>query len=290
MYRSSISGGLGVHNVKLKALAGLIRSFLETACHPKFQSSLYHAVLYRYHILDEITLPNPGYPPFYNADFFATIRSVHRDSPLNVATMSEKQWYTVLLEDRCTMEQLDGGLRKFIPCNAEKKSPSTNWEECWRKARLPGLGPENLSLIFRMLHNTLVTQERLAKTSPTTSPLCKFPGCPGTEKEDLVHALVSCAGNNGTGTSLYNCLEKFVPGLKLDEALRLDFHVEEHLELPLVWVMAVAWNAIWDLRTKKTKPTIYLVRAQLEPKVALLREGRRFKNTCVIIDTIIETL
>ena len=164
------------------------------------------------------------------------------------------------------MEQLDRGLRKFIPCNAEKKSPSANWEECWRKARLPGLGPENLNLIFRMLNKTLVTQERLAKTRPTTSPLCKFPGCPGTEKEDLVHALVSCSGNNGTGTSFYNCLEKFVPGLKLDEVLRLDFHVEEHLELPIVWVMAIAWNAVWDLRTKKLNQQSTLLEASLKQK------------------------
>ena len=93
-------GGLGVHNVKLKALAGLIRTFLETACHPQFQSSLFHSLLFRYHVLEDQTIANPGYPPFYNIDFFNTIRSVHKDSTLNVATMTEKDWYTLLLEDQ----------------------------------------------------------------------------------------------------------------------------------------------------------------------------------------------
>ena len=135
-----------------------------------------------------------------------------------------------------------------------------------------------------------MTQERLARTSPITSPLCKFPGCPGNEKEDLAHALVYCSGNCGAGTDVFNSLKKFVPGLKVDDVLRLDFHVEEGLQLPLVWVLGVAWNTIWDLRSKKAKPATYLVRAQLEAKVALLREGRRFTNACTIINTIIETL
>jgi hypothetical protein len=75
MFRPPTHGGLGVHNVKLKALAGLIRTFLETACHPKFQTSLFHPLLYRYHVLEDLSIPNPGYPPF-NEAFFNTIRTV----------------------------------------------------------------------------------------------------------------------------------------------------------------------------------------------------------------------
>ena len=93
MYRPPTYGGLGVHNVKWKALAGLIRSFLETACNTKFQTSLFHSQLYRYHVLDDHTILNPGFPPFYNEEFFKIIKDVHENSPLNVAHMSEKQWY-----------------------------------------------------------------------------------------------------------------------------------------------------------------------------------------------------
>ena len=36
LYRPTVSGGLALLNVKIKALSGLIRSFLETACMPQF--------------------------------------------------------------------------------------------------------------------------------------------------------------------------------------------------------------------------------------------------------------
>ena len=104
MYRPHSFGGLNVINVKLKAQASLIRSFLETAVNPKFRPSLYHAILFRYHVLGETSLPNPGFPPFYSQNFFDTIRQVHHESPLNISQMTEKQWYTLLLEDNCTME------------------------------------------------------------------------------------------------------------------------------------------------------------------------------------------
>ena len=290
MYRPSTQGGLGVHNVKLKALAGLIRTFLETACHPQFQSSLFHSLLFRYHVLEDQSISNPGYPPFYNKDFFNTIRSVHKDSTLNVATMTEKDWYTLLLEDQCTMELVEGGPRRYIPCNAENKTPLRNWDECWRRARLPGLGPENISFLFKLMHNTLVTQERLSKTSPTTSFYCKFPGCPGTEKEDTTHALFHCPGNNGIGAAILRSIQNFVPGLQAEDAIFLDFNVADSLELPIVWALAVAWSSLWDLRQKRARPQLYLVRAQMEARIALLRECSRFANASAAVDTIIATI
>ena len=63
MYRHASLGGLGVHSVQLKAQAGLIRSFLETAVNPSFRSSLFHHQLFRYHVLDDTSLPDPGFPP-----------------------------------------------------------------------------------------------------------------------------------------------------------------------------------------------------------------------------------
>ena len=105
MFRPPTHGGLGMHNVKWKAMAGLIRTFLETACIPKFQSSLNHSLLYRYHVLDDRSFPNPGYPPFYSAEFFSLIKLVHTESPLNVAQMSEKQWYRLLVEEQVIMEK-----------------------------------------------------------------------------------------------------------------------------------------------------------------------------------------
>ena len=68
MVRSAQYGGLGVHDIKYKALAGLIRSILETACNTDFRHSLFHEILYRYHVMDDksicllYTSPSPRDP------------------------------------------------------------------------------------------------------------------------------------------------------------------------------------------------------------------------------------
>ena len=66
LHRQAEAGGLSLVNVKMKALAGLIRSFLETACISKYRQSLYHQLLLRYHVYEDRSIENPGYPPFYN--------------------------------------------------------------------------------------------------------------------------------------------------------------------------------------------------------------------------------
>ena len=206
MYRPPSLGGLGVLNVQIKAQAGLIRSFLETAINPKFRTSLYHSTLFRYYVLGETSLPDPGRPPFYSADFFSKIRQVHDESPLNVAHMTEKQWYQLLLEDTCTMEEDNGGHRISIKCRVERANPEVDWERSWRLARLPGLGPENVSFLWKLLHQILPTQERVARTKPLSSSACPVPGC-GERMEDLSHALVWCQGNYEVGLRVMRCLK-----------------------------------------------------------------------------------
>ena len=101
--RQTKDGGLGLFHVRFRVMACLIRSFLETAVNPTFRHSLYHEALFRYHVLGEVDLPNPGLPPFYDSQLFETIRHYHTTSPLNIAVMSTKQWYNVLMEDRLLM-------------------------------------------------------------------------------------------------------------------------------------------------------------------------------------------
>ena len=117
---------MGVHHVKLKAQAALIRSFLETACHPQFIPSLYHSTLFRYHVVGETGIPDPGFPPFYPKDFFTKIKDVYLKPSFNVTTMSQKQWYKLLLESCCTMELGDGGEMTFRPSRVELASPLTD--------------------------------------------------------------------------------------------------------------------------------------------------------------------
>ena len=60
MCRPSSYGGLNVMNVRFKALATLIRCFLETAAIPQYRHSLLHSSLYRYYIMEDKSISNPG--------------------------------------------------------------------------------------------------------------------------------------------------------------------------------------------------------------------------------------
>jgi len=136
--------GLGMQNVHCKALAGLIRSFLETACNPDVRHSLFHEILFKYHVLDDRNLENPGIPPYYSASFFETIKKVHNKSPESIPTMSEAQWYHILLEETVLKESIDDDHR-YIPCRVELANPENDWETSWRRMRIKGLGSDVVS-------------------------------------------------------------------------------------------------------------------------------------------------
>ena len=185
LHRPVSAGGLALLHVKMKALSGLIRCFLETACMPRFRQSLYHQLLFRYHVIDDRSIENPGLPPFYNEEFFSVIRQVHHDTPLNVANMSEKQWYKLLCENKVTMME-EGESQQFIPCRVEVRNPEYDWISTWPRMRLTGLGAELSSFLFKVMHDLLPTQERVARTSPAVSGNCKL--CSPNAEEDLIHA------------------------------------------------------------------------------------------------------
>ena len=65
LHRSVTFGGLGLTSVKHKALAMLIRNFMETAAHPQFRRNLLHSTLFRYHVLEDDRITNPGFLPYY---------------------------------------------------------------------------------------------------------------------------------------------------------------------------------------------------------------------------------
>ena len=138
--------------------------------------------------------------------------------------MSEKDSYTQLVEEFCTTEVGVTGQVEYIRCRVERVSPTTDWEKCWRLARLPGLGPDNISFLFKMMHDLLPTQKRVSRTKPRASPACPMPGC-SAESEDLPHSLVLCEGNDGVGVRMLTCLRSFVPDLDVSSALRLELEV-----------------------------------------------------------------
>ena len=92
MCRPASYGGLGVFSVRYKAKALLIRTFLETVVIPNFRHSLLHSLMFRYHVLGDTSVSNPGFLPYYPPSFFQTIRKIHESTQNNVTTMSIRQW------------------------------------------------------------------------------------------------------------------------------------------------------------------------------------------------------
>ena len=127
LYRESHDGGLGLFHVRVRAQALLIRSFLETAANPNFRHNLFHEILFRYHVMEEISLPNPGFTQYYDQAFFTTIRHYQDTSPMNIAVMSTKQWYSVLLEEVLMSPADDIHPPALIPVRVESLHPITNW-------------------------------------------------------------------------------------------------------------------------------------------------------------------
>ena len=144
------------HHVLSKSMAHLISTFLQTACNSRFQQSLFHSWLYKFHVEEQTNLPDPGYPPFYDKHFFNIIKEVKNNTPLNPVHMSVKEWYRFLVEKNVTMRTIDQeGRMEMIPCKVEEREPDVFWSESFRICRLIGLSPEIKSFLFKMIHTLL---------------------------------------------------------------------------------------------------------------------------------------
>ena len=110
---------------------------------------------------------------------------------MDILSMSINQWTRYLTEEGLTMEGEHP--RRYILCRSELSSPNTDWEQCRRLSRLPGLGSD--------LHHL----------NPQTPPTCNL--CETDVEEDLQHAFISCNYNQGVGEALLRVVEEYVPNI-----------------------------------------------------------------------------
>ena len=191
LFRGVQDGGLGLHH------AHLITTFLQTAAGKRFQQSLFHSWLFRYHVLGDTNMPNPGFTPYYNQQFFQLITEVKEKTPLNPLHMSVKEWYAFLLERNVTKREVDlENRQELIPCKVELVHPSVFWSESFRICRLHGLSPASKSFLFKLIHCLLPSKERLNHLNPTLSPLC---WCNSGEQESYQHLFLKCTMNMQAG-------------------------------------------------------------------------------------------
>ena len=270
MYRPAYYGGLGITSVKYKAKAMLIRTFLETAVHPRFKHSLLHSTMFRYHVMGDTTVPDPGLLPYYQLEFFDTIKRVYQDSPGKVPTMSIKEWTQHLTEENLTMDRSEP--RKFNLCRVESQSPNSNWSLCWNLSRLRGLGSDLTSFNFKLLHKLLVTKSRLHDLNPAVSNIC--PLCTNAP-EDLAHALITCSFNNNVGNKIVEVVKTEIPDISIQEILRLELtDMPEDMVFPTIFVLTFTLKYIWEKRMNKIRISSHETRANLEARCIILRKTR----------------
>ena len=221
LHRPPSYGGLGLHPIKQKALAGFISTFMQTAANPLYQSNLLHTLLYRKYVLEEDHVPGAPnqLPPYFSEELFAIIRNVKNQSSINIISMSEKDWSRCLTEDQVTMEMnFDSGVQEFRRCRAELASPTTDWELSWTLCRQQGMAPDLSSFLWKMLLDLLCTQQRLHRVRASPSLLCKL--C-NQETGTLQHELIDCSFNGNTGHLLLTCLQTHIPSLTAETLLHL---------------------------------------------------------------------
>ena len=148
LYQPVIHGGLSLTSTRIKALASLLRTFLELSANPKYIPSLFLTILFRVHVMGE-DLPGSALPPYYNKEFFELIIAA-RTAGHDVTQMSTKQWYSFLLEHEVTMTVVPDQPPQLIACRAEEESPHTDWASLWTLSRMPSLGDEAASHAFKL--------------------------------------------------------------------------------------------------------------------------------------------
>ena len=161
LHRPRNAGGLGLINVKYKALAELTRSFTETAQNSNFIRYLHHQALYLWNVEERQDIPEPVKIPYMSEEVWNSIRQVKAEGLLNLSKLTSGQWYRVFLENSVTMETDDHGHSEMKTCRAEESHPEVDWKLSWKLAYLPGLSSEDQTFLWRMLHNILPTQARL---------------------------------------------------------------------------------------------------------------------------------
>ena len=273
LHRHRKLGGLGLTNVKFKALSLMIRSFLETSIIPNFQHSQYHEALFCWHIEEKRDITCPVLPPYYDSNFFDMIRKVKEEGLLNLKTMTSGMWYRVLVEDNVTHQATNQG-RDLLPCRIESKHPEVNWDRTWSLAATPGLSSVHLTFLWRMVHDLLPSQARLfrMKMPNANSDICSL--CTNNLVGDLSHSLLLCPYNDGAGQFLLSKLQEVISNPLPQQVVLLDLDLDENHQLPLVFLIASVLSQVWECRKEKKPCHLSTIRATLEAGINILRKSR----------------
>ena len=243
LFRVRSEGGLSLLHVKYRALAELIKSFIDTAKNPKFLCNIYHNALYEWNVADNTSMNDPGKSPFYSAAFFEAIKVVKLNEPLQVHQLSTGMWYRALLKHFVLTEKDENEFVFDILPKVQLRNPFVDWQVTWSYLCNPALGSQESSFLFRWIHNLLPTQQILAKVlrSQHSSQLCSL--CDLQVVGDLLHSTFRCSFNSGVDRWLISSLQKVWPNLEDKDLLYLRFSTDRPTD-----ALAASWLTSWFLR------------------------------------------
>ena len=267
-YRSVELGGLEMHNVKVRAMAMLIHTFLAQAICPRFPNNQYLNTLYRWHVLQDETIPNPGRPPYYSTAFFSLIKDVKDSTPLNVAWVTVKQWYQLLLEKDVThIDTVPHSPAQLIPTKLEENHPGVDFSGPYRLSRTFGLSPDQKSFLFKLIQSILPTRDRLARLRKVNSSDCLY--C--EETSDTPAHLLSCIMSSQVSSPLLRCIRTYFPNIPPEDIVILNIPTTESLDLPMSWLLASCLDYIWQQRVLGKQAKLEVCRAELLGSLEVLK-------------------
>ena len=282
-YRKKEEGGLGLHHIKCKSLAILIKTFIETSCHKDFQHSVYHQGLLLWNVYDDRQIPNPSKTPYYSQEFFNLIKCAVNKN-LVIESMSSKDWYEFILSSVLHQPGDDA----LVPCRAEIANQENDWQKTWSLSRTKGLGSESLSFLWTLLHGLLPTRDRLFRILPTvTSAECQL--CETGQQDSVKHALALCPATKPVFDWMFEGLRRFSVSLTVDKLLLLDIELDNvlpHDHLPLVWFTAEVWRRLWKRRRDGKQCRLYDIRSEVEAEINLARRTK-YGDMAVVLEAML---
>ena len=276
MYRARKQGGLGIHHIKSKATAILIRSFLETAIGDKFIRNNYHHALFLWHVLKDNQINNPGSPKYYSTDFFNIIRDIHFKTDLNIKRMTSGEWYRVILERNLTMiTNHDGSMTPKLS-KIEIRNPGVEWERTWSIMESKILSADQRSFLLKVVYNILPTKARLSRMRLSDSANCDK--CSNNVEETIQHALLECSFNNVNDwiiAVMIDISEDLIDvDLSSSNLVTLNIPLESETRQAVAWFLATVFSVVWRARQTRKAPTINYTRLIIETELKILKETR----------------
>ena len=188
---------------------------------------------------------------------------------LNVASMSTKEWYRVILEKNVTVREDRPALQPTLsPVKCEVNNPMVEWDRTWQFAQLKGLNSEQKTFIFKVLHNILPTSSRLFRLNEKASPICTM--CTSGSIEDCMHALLEYSHNNIVNSFILEIFQKCLPRCKIEDIITLNLNLDKSKMFPLVWLLSHLLIMVWKLMSSKKAVNLFIIRADLKAKINIL--------------------